>query len=255
VSLPPVRRTQLRNNRDKVTETVSGLDTLGIDPIALRTGTTMPALLPFLRIGAPSELGIAVARLTGLGEVSSLAKHASKVRDKLKGECRKDRGVELTAIDGRFNEAKADLETQIKDYPTMAPTVTLPIPSSDKGLEEALQTLDEHFSDLKAEGLRAARTILGDDFDPTDKASRDSLEASIGPAQGQLKGLGNLPSAHRLKSLAEIKQAEWQAVDALLIQLRTEADTLAELAATPELGRRKQLYARVADWVAEGGYH
>jgi hypothetical protein len=37
--------------------------------------------------------------------------------------------------------------------------------------------------------------------------------------------------------------------------LRSEAKTLAELAATPELGRRKQLYARVADWIAEVGSH
>ena len=101
-TLPPVRRTQVRNSRDKVTESVSGFGLVGVDPIALKTGTTMPALLPFLRIGAASELGLAAAKLTGLAEVSSLAKHAAKVRDKLNGDFRKDRQTEIEEIDGRF---------------------------------------------------------------------------------------------------------------------------------------------------------
>ncbi len=45
--LPPVRRTQFRNTKGKVSEITSGFDTLGVDPIALRIGTIMPALLQF----------------------------------------------------------------------------------------------------------------------------------------------------------------------------------------------------------------
>src|SRR3546814_17416430 len=40
--LPPVRRTQLRTPKGKISETQSGFDTLGVDPIALRIGTIMP---------------------------------------------------------------------------------------------------------------------------------------------------------------------------------------------------------------------
>src|SRR3546814_2207686 len=36
------------------------------------------------------------------------------------------------------------------------------------------------------------QSILGPDFDPADKSARDDLEASIGPAQGQLKSMGQL---------------------------------------------------------------
>lgn len=255
IKLPPVRRTQVRNSRNKVTESVSGLDSLGVEPIALKTGTTMPALLPFLRIGAASELGLAAAKLTGLADVSSLARHAAKARDKLKGELRKDREREIDDIDSRFMQAQADLQAQVDHYPSMAPKGPLPTPSAAKDLEKTLQDLEQHFTDLKAQALQAARTTLGMGFDPADKASRDNLEASIGPAQGQLKALGQLTSARRLKSLAEIKQEEWLGVDSLLAHLRSEAETLAELAATPELGRRKQLYARVAEWIAEGGGH
>lgn len=254
-ALPPVRRTQVRNNRGKVTENASGIDTLGVDPIALKTGTSMPAMLPFLRIGSSSELGIAAAKLTGLAEVSSLAKHATRVRDKLKGEFRKEREADIEVIDGRFIEAREDLQKQIDTYPRMAPENPLPVPSDAKGLEEKLKTLEQHFTDLKADALKAAKTILGEGFDPADKQSRDDLEACIGPAQAQLKMLGQLTSARRLKSLAEIKPEEWTDVSALIAQLRLEADTLAELAISPALGRRKQLYARVASWISEGEVH
>lgn len=254
-ALPPVRRTQVRSAKGKVTESVTGLDTLGVDPIALRTGTTMPAMLAFLRIGTASELGMAAAKLTGLAEVSSLAKHAAKAQEKLKGEYRKERESEIDGIDARFIEAQMDLQTQINNYPSMAPAGPLPAPSDATDLEGKLETLIQHFTGLKADALQAAKTILGDGFDPADKPSRDNLEQCIGPAQGQLKALGQLTSARRLKSLADIKPEEWTAVDALITQLVSEAEALAELAATPELGRRKQLYARVADWIAEGGGH
>jgi RNase_H superfamily/AAA domain len=43
--LPPVRRSQVRTAKGKLSETQSGFDTLGVDPIALRIGTIMPALV------------------------------------------------------------------------------------------------------------------------------------------------------------------------------------------------------------------
>src|SRR3546814_5722593 len=47
----------------------------------------------------------------------------------------------------------------------------------------------------------------------------------------------------------------FRSVDDLIAQIRTEAAVLAELAASPELGRRKQLYARVASWIADSDSH
>jgi hypothetical protein len=96
--------------------------------------------------------------------------------------------------------------------------------------------------------LKAARTVLGDAFDPTQKAARDDLEKSIGPALGQLQTIGELSSARRLKALATISYAEWQKVDGLIAQLHQEAAVLAELNQQPDIARRKQLYARVASW-------
>jgi hypothetical protein len=249
--LPPVRRTQVRSARGKITETQSGFDSLGVDPISLQIGTTMPALLQFLRVGEASDLGLAAAKLTGLADISNLAKHAAGARDKLKGVFKKDREREIEDADARFLEARGDLQKQINEYPKMRPSDPLPAPSAAQDLEQKLAGLNDHFNSLKAEALTAAQMILGLGFNPADKNARDDLEASIGPAQGQLKSLGQLPNVRRSRALTELSEADWQGVDDLIVRMRTEATALAELAATPALGRRKQLYARVASWMAD----
>jgi hypothetical protein len=253
--LPPIRRAQTRTSKGKPSTSQSGFDTLGVDPIALRTGTIMPALLQFLKIGAPSDLGVASAKLTGLADISNLAKHATKVRDKLKSDFKKEREREIADADGRFLEARGDLQKQIGSYPDMAPPDQLPTPSAAQDLEQKLTDLEGHFNELKAKALAAAKTILGPTFDPADKDTRDDLEASIGPAQGQIKSMGQLPNVQRSRALTELNATDWSAVDELITQLRTEAAALAELASSPELGRRKQLYARVAGWMADYREH
>jgi hypothetical protein len=249
--LPPVRRAQLRTPRGKVSEIQSGFDTLGVDPIALRIGTIMPALLQFLKVGAASDLGLAAAKLTGLADISNLAKHATKARDKLQGEFKKDRDREIEDADAHFVEARGDLQKQIEEYPDMTPPELLPLPSAAHDLEQKLADLEAHFNAVKAGALAAAQTILGPSFDPSDKSARDDLEASIGPAQGQLKSTGQLPNVRRSRALSELNETDWHIVEDLTAQIRAEAAVLTELATTPELGRRKQLYARVASWIAD----
>lgn len=249
--LPPLRRTQLRTARDKVSETLTGFDTLGVDPIALRIGTIMPAVLQFLRVGSASDLGLAAAKLTGLADISSLAKHATKAREKLKGELKKAREQEIADADARFLEPRGDLQKQIDEYLEMAPVEPLPEPSAAQDLEPKLAALEDHFVTLKAKALTAAQAILGPGFDPGDKDARDNLEASIGPAQGQLKSMVQLPNVRRSRALTELSSTDWQSVADLIVRMRAEAAVLAELSATPELGRRKQLYARVAGWMAD----
>jgi hypothetical protein len=109
--IPPVRRTQGRNHKGKVSESLTGIETLGVDPISLRIGTVMPALLQYLRVGATSDLGLAAAKLTGLADISNLARHASKTKERLEGELKKAREKEIEDADGRFIESRGDLWT------------------------------------------------------------------------------------------------------------------------------------------------
>jgi recombinational DNA repair ATPase RecF len=246
--LPPIRRQYGRSQRGKLEEVPPNVSPLKVDPAALRVGTVMPAILQYLQIGDASDLGRAVAQLTGLAELSDLAKHASKARDKLKGEMRKAREAEIAEADKRFSEARSDLKDRIAEFTSMAYADPIPEPSGAAELEQQLAALEEHFTGLKTNALKAARAVLGDTFDPTQKAARDDLEKSIGPALGQLQTIGELSSARRLKALATISDAEWQKVDGLIAQLHQEAAVLAELNQQPDIARRKQLYARVASW-------
>jgi hypothetical protein len=52
-----------------------------------------------------------------------------------------------------------------------------------------------------------------------------------------------------------LSAADWKRATDLIEQIYKEAETLAELAATPEVGRRKELYARVASWMTTSDMH
>jgi len=255
VQLPSVRRTQIRKANGRLSEIVPDFTTLGVDPISMRIGTVMPALLHFLQVGQASDLGLAAAKLTGLADLSNLARHAMRVRTKLRSDFKDERDREIKTSDGHFVEARDDLQRQIDDFEQMSPGRPLPAPSTDIGIEAELDELDEHFNGLKARALKAAQTILGDGFDPTDKSARDNLEQSIGPAQGQLKALGHLSAARRLKSLTDVTDLEWNALNDTINDIYAEAEVLAELATNPDVARRKQLYARVASWAGDNPEH
>lgn len=249
--LPALRRAQVRKPNGKISEIAPDFAPLAVDPISLRIGTVMPALLSYLRVGEASDLGLAAAKLTGLADLSHLARHAMRVRVKLHGELKDARESEIQKADAAFLEARGDLESQIAEYDQMKPPSDLPQPSGDATIEQSLGDIEQHFTTRKAEALTAARSILGEGFVATDKAARDNLEASIGPAQGQLRALGQLRSAQRFKALTDVAQHDWKAVDDFVDRIEAEAKVLAELSTTPDLARRKQLYARVASWIAD----
>ncbi len=78
-----------RGGRIHVTE--PDFSALGLAPISREIGTRMTGLIPYIRLGDPSDLGSAVADLTGLVPLKDLAVHAEKSRKKLKGKLRRKR--------------------------------------------------------------------------------------------------------------------------------------------------------------------
>lgn len=252
--LPPVRRTQTRTPRGAVAETTPDLSVLGVDPIAVQIGTTMPGLIPFIQIGSVSELGQAVTQLTGLADLVNLSRHAKKVQQRLDTEFRKARIQDIDDQDETFCQARDDLRAQIQEQPGIAPPGELPEPSDEPRLETELKALEDHFIACKSRALEDAKAVLGEAFDPTDTTARDDLESNIGPARGQLQQLGQLPSAARLAALGNLTEEQLTAAAKLLDEIRQEADILADLVANPSLARRKQLYARVSAWMTQHEY-
>jgi len=240
---PPVRREQRRKANGKLEENVTGLGSLPADPISLQVATVMPALLPYLAVGTTSELGTAIAKLTGLSSLVDLAKHAGKQSDRI------SKRKEADQLAQRFAESVTDLEAQISEYPEMEFAKEVPtIDAEDAAV--CLKEMKSHFEKLKSDALEDANAELGGAFDAENKQARDDLEKSIQPAVAQLKRLRELPSVGRLSAL-EISNDETATIETILQELDTQAKTLAELQQNPDLARRKQLYARVAAWQLE----
>lgn len=247
--LPPIRRTQSRKPNGKLTEDAPDPAQLGVDPIAFRMGTTMPGMLPFLQVGSASELGQAVAKLTGLADLVDLAKHAGKAQARIGGQITTDREGERDTIEQTFLLERRDLQERIEAFPDMRPETALPL-LTDENAPNTIDALVLHFETLKANGLSAAKNVLGDGFDAENPEQRADLEACIAPATEQLQKITKLASIERLARL-KLEPAESEAASALLRQLHDEATTLAELASNPTLARRTQLYARIAAWKTE----
>lgn len=245
--LPPVRRHQIRNQRGKLVETEPDLNALGLDPIAWRIATTMPAMLPFLSVGSASQLGQAVARLTGLANLVDLAKHAGNAATRISTRRIKEIEAEITQIATRYGESVDDLRMLLSENADIALEGEVPAIDADDA-QLLLADIGMHFSNAKATGLTTARAVLGEGFDPQVKADRDGLERDIRPAIEQLTRVKDLPSISRLSGLSVDEQqladiSEWFA------QIDREAATLAELADHPDRAKRSQLYALISSWI------
>ncbi|PKR53991.1 ATP-binding protein [Thalassospira marina] len=245
--LPPLRRSQIRTARGKINETPPDLGATGIDPIAWRIATIMPALLPFLSVGSTSQLGEAVARLTGLADLVDLARHAEKMAGRVAKTATPELEKQRVQIAGRYQQAADDLAEILTETPSIAFEGDRPTVDSE-GAQERIAQIAKHFIELKAKALREAQEVLGTGFDAENKQARDDLEASIRPAIEGLKVVGELPSIARLSAL-KVDAAQTVKVVELLAQVEAEAATLSTLAADPDRARRAQLYAKVSAWM------
>lgn len=247
--LPPVRRTQSRKPSGKLVETPPDPAALGVDPVAFRLGTSVPGILPFLQIGSSSELGLAIAKLTGLADLVALARHAERAAYKIGGALLTERQQEMERIEADCIVLSNDLTERIGAFPAMRPPEELPAPNHDDAAG-ALTRLSAHFDGLMAEGLADARTVLGQSFDPEDADQRKDLEDCVTPAIEQLRLVRTLPSIERVGKL-KLEGDAAGGVRTLLAELRIEANELAAMAENPVLAKRTQLYARVTAWMAE----
>lgn len=246
--LPPIRRSQIRNSRGTISEIAPDLESVGLDPIAWRMATTMPALLPFLSVGSTSQLGHAVARLTGLAALVDLSKHAQKAEVRILGPLTKDHEASRQKNADHYLEVTSDLDR-------------IPIENNDLGLEfivpkidgekaqAEIQELLEYFETVKTQAFQDAKNVLGADFDPEDRPSRQNLEKQIYPALAQIKSYKDLPSMSRLIKMTKVSEEDVAQARILLTKLRTEASTLSSLLLDPALATRAQLYARISDWL------
>lgn len=250
-----VRREQSRSSRGKVKESVSGLDDLAIDPISFRIGSTMPGLLQHIQVGSESELGRAVAQLTGLRQLIDLSAHARRAKGKIGKEFVKAKSGQIDEIDAVYSTAKSDLEALLLEHPKIELDVIVPPPSSDRDLEQTIQQLLDALSKMQADAFSEAKNVLGNEFDPENEDIRIILEQKIVPALNDASQVGRLDSMRRLKGLGSLSAEELENAEQLIDEVYSEASQLLQLAANPDEAARIRLYSRVASWNKQHPQH
>ena len=193
-----LKRSIGRTSRGKIEITEPDLTVLNIDPIALEIGTKMTGLIPYIQLEEVSDLGQAVAAMTGLKPLRDLARHAEKVQTKLQKELTKDRNDEIKKFQNNFIEHTNELSQLTKENPLIESQDPLP-KITDEVLNEKLDELTEHYENLQKESLSKCKMILGESFDAEDEEQRKNLLKNVKPALGQIDTatLARLPSANK----------------------------------------------------------
>ncbi len=249
--LPKIRRSQSRSPQGKLVETPPNLSVLGIDPIAVRIGTVMPGLLPLIKVGSESELGRAVSQLTGLSALVDLAEHVRRAKAKIDKELVKAKTRDRDKADCDYGTARGDLERMLLADTSLRPAQAIPQPSDNKGIEQTLADIIEHFERSKSVAFESARGILGERFDPANLALLSDLEKNIDRALERVSEPRSLASVARLGSLRQLTREQLDAADTKIRNILAEAKALDALAHDPSTAARIRLYSRVAMWIAD----
>jgi hypothetical protein len=247
----PLRRSLSRTNRGKLQEQAPDFTVLGLDAQALRIGTVIPALLPFSQVGSQSELGKAVAQLTGLAPLTDLAKHIGKVKVRIANELTKAREREIEQSDQAFKRAHDDLVQVAAEHAELKLDTQVPHPKDGEATERTLEDLKTSLTQRKSAGLAAARDVLGADFQPD--AHVQAFERDVAEARVAVDGLSSTPSARRLASLRKLPVEDRASARALIDTVLKDAAALLALAKAPETAARQRLYAAIAQWYGDHG--
>jgi hypothetical protein len=249
--LPVLRRSQDRTPQGKLVETAPDLSMLGIDPVGIRIGTIMPALLPLIKVGSESELGRAVSQLTGLSALVDLADHVRRAKAKINGDFVKAKTGDRERADRDYDIAKVALEKIFVGNLNLRPEQIVPPPSDDANIERALDNVREHLDSAKATAFTSARSILGERFEATNTEIIGDLERNISRALERVMDPKHLVSVGRLAGLRQLKLEQLDAADTKIQEVISEAVTLRSLAQDPSRAARIRLYARVATWLVD----
>ncbi len=247
-----ISRRLTRTSRGKLISEAAGFDALSLDPIAFDICGRMLGLIPYIRLGEVSDLGQAIAKLTGIKPLQDLSRHATKVKQRLEGESVNNRFGSIRDCD---KEYIAEVESVRKLFSEhgLKPVHDVPRPDG-LDVETELEVLFKQFSDMQAGAIEKSDQILGKPKDTAEEKARNKLLDEVGPAIGLLDSnrLKNLHSATRLRRFASLSEDQIKPIEDLLSTIKKQANEIVSIEATPDVAARMRLYARVGDWLRDG---
>jgi energy-coupling factor transporter ATP-binding protein EcfA2 len=248
-----VRRAISRTSRGKLKIEVRGIDKLGLDPVALEVGTKMAGMIPYIQIEEASDLGKAIASLTGLRPLEDLVKHAVKTKEKLKGQLKNEKDDEIYVLDKNFSEIYTQLKELINTTPSLSVEIEDISNNANQNTNSILRKQKSVFEDSEAKELERAKDILGKDFDPTKTTTKDDLTNNVGKALGLIEpdNLRQLPSLQRLGNLKKLTEEEIKEARDFIENILKEGSIIEELEKKADHAARERLYANIGRWIRQ----
>lgn len=250
-----VTRRLSRSSSGKIKAEVEGLESLGISELGRSVGTIMPSIAAQMRFDEPTELGRAIADLTGLKPFSDFGNRAPKIVDRLEGRETEDARNRQAQLVIRFEEKLSHYVDTVAQQQALKPVDELlsPRTSSTPDCRQRLNGARTRATAATEDALGCFDKILR--FRPPldDEAKVDSLISTIDGAAKSLTPaeLTTLPTVQSalapLRLLAE-RDEDIQQARQILDDTFAEAAQMAEKLRELNKAKRWQLYARVAQW-------
>jgi len=251
--LPPLRRSIVSEGGKKPTHKGPDFSALNLPPMAYRAGTVIPGTIPYIQPGNETDIGKAIADMTGFNALSDLSKRAEGLAKYLSKQMTDEVNSRiLRAVQDR-QQVLERLHERITAHPALKPTTADGAEASDTKQLAGIKAVDlqAHFAALEADGFKAAQDLLGDKFNPAVPEQRQSLTNTIGGALTLTDDteIVELTSLKRFRGLATLTPTVIQDTEGLINTLFDEYREVEDLAKNPDHAAREQLYARVGDWI------
>lgn len=251
--MPPIKRRIYCENGKKPIHEEPNTSVLNLPPMAYRAGTFMPGTLPYIQPGNETDIGKAIADMTGFSALADLSKRADSLAKYLNKQMTDKVNDSIMRAAQKRQQVLERLLERLNAHPELKPsTADGKVVSDTKQLAGVkVKDLHTHFSTLEADGFQAAQDLLGDKFNPADPAQCQSLASTIGGALAMTDDteIAGLPSLQRFKVLNALTPEAIQKTEELINTLLDEYREVEELAKNPGHAAREQLYARVGDWI------
>lgn len=235
-------------------EEPSGLDALGLPPLAREAGAKLPAAIPYVRLDERSDPGTMVAALTGIKPLAELAAHARSSREKLLRVFPTRCDEEIAKIDSEYRTNVIDLTKLVAEHPTLRSMGEVPASLADD-IRPQLESLSRGIQQLQEQAFARAAELLGESFNPRSAEHRRSLREHVDRAVAGLRrdAIERLPTYGLRTTVSEFPMSELAQIEHALSEARDQYETLSERDAQPHQAARVRLYALVASWLRAQG--
>lgn len=249
-----IKRSLCKSKKEIFTTNVEGLESLGLTPLAIEIATVMPGTLVHMRLGEASELGSALALLTGLQPFEEFGKRCQRLyQDRLQSKEMTSAGLAIDEQVQLFTVTSKTFSQMLLATPSATPKTLLgELGGTRDGMNcaELLQKIRTEIEAKRASLSDDVRLILGVEFDPanSEKLSRLIPDALTSISQAQIRELRGMAAN---QAIAQITLDEILVTEAAIRETVAEATEMAVKLAEPLRAARERLYALVAKWHEE----